>query len=94
MPRAAKKRMKRQPMCSNYPNYSVSMTDMNTRETKIIPMDIPWQESSFFWWTEGNFSCDCNRSLTFYPGVGYPCGDGRFKVNYFEFPDGKRCSIR
>lgn len=38
---------------------------------------------SFYWWTEGNGSCDCNRAICFegaeeelealYPGVCYGC---------------------
>lgn len=40
-------------------------------------------EQSFFWWTEGNGSCDCNRAILFegaeeeletlYSGVCYGC---------------------
>ena len=35
-------------------------------------------------WEEGNFSCDCNRRLFFYPGQEFeddPCGDEEFSVN-------------
>lgn len=24
-----------------------------------------WQNSSGFWWTDGNYGCDCNRDLEF-----------------------------
>lgn len=54
------------------------------------------EKPSFFWWLEGNGSCDCNRGLMFLPeehqienedGPEY-CGDGRFRLTRIEWPGG------
>lgn len=38
---------------------------------------------SWYWWTEGNGSCDCNRGILFdhrYAGDGMPCVSKRYYV--------------
>lgn len=46
--------------------YDVMIRDNSTGETRTCPMpELEWHESSMFWWTEGNFACDCNRGLEF-----------------------------
>jgi hypothetical protein len=46
-------------------------------------------------WTEGNFSCDCNRYLFFRRAAGeddgedFPCSDDRFAVQLVNPKDGK-----
>ena len=41
-----------------------------------------------FIWSEGNYSCDCNRKLFFeyvngkkYEDIDHPCSDGQYSVN-------------
>lgn len=47
-------------------------------------------------WTEGNYSCDCNRSLFFGYAIGNnfeescaDCSDGRYSVNIYSEKNGK-----
>lgn len=53
-----------------------------------------WSEGSWYWWTDGNASCDCNRQLFFEQAGGeegdddLKCGDGAYLVIRFDFPDG------
>lgn len=54
-----------------------------------------WQTADFSWWTEGNFSCDCNRELEFERGLGHDpdldsveCGDNRFTLLKLKFENG------
>jgi hypothetical protein len=62
----------------------------------------PWHHATIFWWAEGNGSCDCNRELCFEraqgrePGVqtGTTCGDSRYEITQFRFPDGVILSWR
>lgn len=79
--------------------YKVAIRKNATREIREIEMDLDWHDHSLFWWTQGNFGCDCNRELTFEPNGTFPdpedppCGHERFTVLYVEFPDGKRIFI-
>lgn len=47
---------------------------------------IPWKESDVFWWSGGNYSCDCNRKDNFDRAGGDPvqdeseCGDDAYTV--------------
>ncbi|MDE2100575.1 MAG: hypothetical protein KGL39_25250 [Patescibacteria group bacterium] len=34
-----------------------------TGEIRRCSVDMEWEGQSMFWWTEGNFGCDCNREL-------------------------------
>lgn len=45
----------------------------------------PWDDANEYGWTEGNFSCDCNRALFFARAVGdpdpnIPCGDDGYSI--------------
>jgi hypothetical protein len=49
-----------------------------------MPWDVPTDPDDFGW-SEGNFSCDCNRAQFFAEAKGLrdpdlPCSDGRFSV--------------
>ncbi len=53
---------------------------------------------SEFCWTEGNFSCDCNRGAFFADAGGdadrdCPCGDERFHVARAYCADGRVIKI-
>lgn len=43
-----------------------TILDIQTKQRRTVPD----QEASVFWWTEGNGSCDCNRSIA----MGYSLG--------------------
>ena len=46
--------------------------------------DVVYEDHNiWYWWNEGNGSCDCNRALSLYRSLGMPdidveCGDDRF----------------
>lgn len=48
-----------------------------------------------FIWEDGNFSCDCNRSIFFHKALGgleeieTVCGDTQFKVDFIKDETGK-----
>lgn len=53
-----------------------------------------WEDFSDFMWTEGNFACDCNRSLLFARAGNEPdppdrkCSSELFSAIRAELPDG------
>lgn len=57
------------------------------------PMEeLDWHDSSEFWWSEGNFACDCNRADCFHRAlsgeeVDEECGHERYRVR-ITLPDG------
>lgn len=73
-----------------YKDFDAVMRDNTTGETKTIHLDL-WYDHSMFMWTEGNYSCDCNRSLFFYNhdrNKKYKCGFDKITVVKMIFPDG------
>ncbi len=79
-------------------SYQVSMVDNQTGERRMVTMDFDWHDASEFWWTEGNFACDCNRYTTFYETEPSEdgedkCGDTRFRVEYALLPTGERVEL-
>jgi hypothetical protein len=48
-----------------------------------------------FIWEDGNFSCDCNRSIFFHKALGEPeaveaeCGESKFRVDFIKDETGK-----
>lgn len=76
-------------------SYLAYITDKQTGETRACHMDLEWQESSPFWWGDGNYRCDCNRGSTFARAGGedvdaldddedderFPCGRERYSVS-------------
>jgi hypothetical protein len=79
--------------------YMVQIRDTKTGEARLCEMDVQWRDN-LFWWTGGNFACDCNRGDTF--NGGYQTWDDeesrcnpiggpqRFVVEFFIDPDGNR----
>jgi len=75
-------------------NYTVTIRDNTTGETRVCPMECEWHEHSVFWWTEGNFSCDCNRRIVFDGDVdAAECGHTRFSALYAELEDGSKIEL-
>lgn len=77
-------------------SYVVAIRNNATGEIRNrVVADLEWNEGSIFLWTEGNFSCDCNRLLDWVrasgeePDIdGAHCGFGGFSVLHAELPDG------
>lgn len=68
--------------------YDVLLRDTTTGEERAYLMDHlgPWDENSDYIWADGNYACDCNRSLFFARAIKTPeaeinespCGHTRF----------------
>jgi hypothetical protein len=48
-----------------------------------------WEFDPVFIWSDGNFSCDCNRALFFARAVDEPdpdleCGQSQYRVNWIR----------
>jgi hypothetical protein len=62
-----------------------AITHIPTGETRIYEDEYEYSE---FMWTEGNYSCDCNRHLFFERAIGnepeedMPCGNTLYKAIY------------
>lgn len=54
--------------------YTVEIREVATGETVTTQQNLdgvhPSGRDSLFWWTDGNFGCDCNRSMEFWRGKG------------------------
>jgi hypothetical protein len=86
--------------------HKVSIKHNATGEIRIREYAEDWkddeQQDDYFNWTEGNFSCDCNRHLEFLrAGGGEPneddgqmiCGSSAYKVLHVELQNGQRIEI-
>lgn len=61
---------------------SVTLKDLETQEVKEVETN-----ASLFMWEEGNYACDCNRSIFFYGldvDKAFPCGEKRFEMVGFK----------
>ena len=83
--------------------YTVTIKDLVTGETVESKFTVPWEDHFRFLWEDGNFSCDCNRSLEFQRAKGKepdiekdaaPCntcdGARRFRVVSIILADGTK----
>jgi hypothetical protein len=66
--------------------YKVFITEVSSRQTGVVQEEGEWEDNRF-WWTEGNFGCDCNRYLEFErAGGGNPeldsaeCSGGKYLI--------------
>lgn len=81
----------------------IEITDTHTGETRILKEETkPTLGGFHYLWSEGNYSCDCNRSIFFHnakwPSEDGPseeemfiakCGDGRYRVRIVEEATGE-----
>ena len=73
----------------------VRMRANRSGEVRSIPYDSDWKEGdegdSLYFWTEGNFGCDCNRSDIWYGDLEHDvdCGDEAFSVIDVRLDDGR-----
>lgn len=78
-------------------NVIVEIEKTSTGEVRTIASGLDWYDHSEFFWTDGNFGCDCNRSLVFQCGAEEgdadepeaDCGVGEFRVVSIKAQDGK-----
>lgn len=78
--------------------YSVKIKNNETGEVRDARMDFDWDEASDYWWTDGNFGCDCNRHLVFIRAGNEPesdvsCGNKLYTVIHAKLDDGKVIEI-
>lgn len=80
--------------------YRISLTQIET--SKTVEFDDKWGYPDYvrgedweydpvFIWTDGNYSCDCNRHIFFYKDglktndyEDVECGDKLYKVNFIK----------
>lgn len=84
------------PKCAGW--YHVAIRNNATGEVRMYRNDLAWDEASMYQWTDGNYGCDCNRTLFWYRAAGdeaegWKCGDTGFSALYAELPDGTRIPI-
>lgn len=62
----------------------IKITIKNKDTGKIYTLHEPWFSGFEYSWSEGNYSCDCNRSI--FCGKSYedssvsPCGESRYRI--------------
>lgn len=85
-------------------SFIMVMRDDTTGEVRRIQTDLKWLDHSHFFWTEGNFGCDCNRHLIFMRDkdanfddgdmeADIECGYEHYTCIEAVFPDGKVIKI-
>lgn len=88
-------------------SYKVAIRKNSTGEVRISSYDFEWYKSAeytdLFWWTEGNYGCDCNRHLEFERATGRvledheisdaKCGEDAYTCLWAELPSGERIVI-
>ena len=87
--------------------YDVTITRLADGETRVYHDDAEWipendnSSGTWYYWTEGNDGCDCNRALYFKRAANEPegdddtpCGDQRlYRIPFVTLPDGQRIQI-
>lgn len=74
--------------------YKVLIRKNSTGEQKLIDTELVWdlENPADWWWREGNFSYDCNRSNVFGEGLLEELietsSKGKFTVIHAELPNG------
>lgn len=79
-------------------SYKVTIKNNETNEIRLTePFDVEWND---FMWTEGNYSCDCNRHLFFeIAGGNSPdfdnaeCGEDKYSILCVAFENGDRIDL-
>lgn len=76
--------------------YVMRLTENATGRVAEREYPGAWNDSSEFWWTDGNFGCDCNRKAEFRRATGIPeervweengvdvcpCGEGAYDAEF------------
>jgi hypothetical protein len=75
--------------------YNVHLRNNETGEVRVYREDSVWNGTNEFMWSEGNFSCDCNRAMMFQRAIDeeqtwdHDCGDQGYSVLRIVLPDGR-----
>lgn len=80
-------------MVELHPSSKITIRKNSTGEVRTVPCGLGWYEHSLFFWTDGNFGCDCNRHLVWLGLVNrsdeeLKCGHTEYTVVKATFPDG------
>lgn len=83
--------------------YDIHIRKNATGEIRVYHDDSAWEDHTLFFWTDGNFGCDCNRDLVWrwaagentddQPSPDFPCGDDAYTVIKAVLPDGTEVKI-
>jgi hypothetical protein len=61
--------------------YVVGIRENATGEVRFHAEELPWDDSTLFWWSDGNNGCDCNRASFFHDSdIDCPCGFSQYTV--------------
>lgn len=77
-----------------HPSSKITIRKNSTGEIRVADFPLPWYEHSLYFWSEGNFSCDCNRHDLFGRVLDpqfdedFKCGHNEYTVIKATFPDG------
>jgi hypothetical protein len=81
-------------------SYKVLIRRNSDRQERWQTMsNLDWDDHSVFWWTEGNFGCDCNRHMQFQRAGDEPietdhaCSESAYSVIKAVLPDGTEIAI-
>lgn len=71
------------------PNESVSTYVADKFDDGVDSLDDFYDKSHFYLWSEGNYSCDCNRAIFWGRRFGeVECGESKFSVKKIAFTNG------
>lgn len=80
--------------------YKAAIRKNETGEIRFKVINNDFDDGDMWNWTEGNYSCDCNRELFWNSANGESlnfdntrCSDDRFSVLYVELSDGSKIKI-
>lgn len=81
--------------------YVAHIRNNETGETRVYRTELEWDHGTVFWWTYGNFGCDCNRHLSFERAAGiepdlnaeHSCGHTKYTVTKVVLDDGTEIPI-
>jgi hypothetical protein len=63
--------------------YKITLRDLQTGYTRTIEHEYADDGHAIYMWEDGNYSCDCNRSIFLYNlglDESWPCGEGKILV--------------
>jgi hypothetical protein len=73
-------------------SFTIILKHVPSGEEREIHEDGLWDDIADYMWTEGNYSCDCNRALFFYncgpESDDRACGDSEFMLPRVVLADG------
>lgn len=81
-------------------SYIVRIVRKADGEAADYVVESDWSDGDFYWLTDGNMGCDCNRHLMFYrassgedPIVDAVCGESLYSVPFVTLPDGAAVQV-